>query len=294
MSLDAGLTGGPRSDAGPSAWDPSQRRGLVICVFVACTGFFHGYDNGVVNGVFEMPAFREHMGWPPTTMDCATMDCAVDIDGVKTQLETGDLNPNSQTAIVAFHEGMTVNGFNAAAAISALLFGSFLVDKKGRRPALILGSALFSFGGLVQAASPDAVTLIVGRIASGAGVGMTSSAGTAYIAEVSPAASRGAMIGIYQNNICIAIVVAAALNYGVKDTEYGWRLSLGLQLVMGLAVTVGLFFVPETPRFLAKAGNLEEAKAVMVKLRGDEAAAQAELDGVIADIRAEKAAGEAT
>ena len=51
---------------------------------------------------------------------------------------------------------------------------------------------------------------------------------------------------------------------------------------------------PETPRFLAKAGNLEEAKAVMVKLRGDEAAAQAELDGVIADIRAEKAAGEAT
>ena len=98
----------------------------------------------------------------------------------------------------------------------------------------------------------------------------------------------------YHRSICIAIVVAAALNYGVKDTEYGWRLSLGLQLVMGLAVTVGLFFVPETPRFLAKAGKLEEAKAVMVKLRGDEAAAQAELDGVIADIRAEKAAGEAT
>eukprot|EP01052_Picozoa_sp_SAG31_P039399 SAG31_NODE_5458_length_2526_cov_1.195715_2_plen_555_part_00 len=297
MSLDAGLTSGPQSDGvlrTPSACDPSQRRGLVICVFVACTGFFHGYDNGVVNGVFEMPAFRAHMGWPPTTMDCETMKCTVEIDGVKTQLETGDLNPNSQTAIVAFHEGMTVNGFNAAAALSALMFGSFLVDKKGRRPALILGSGLFAFGGLVQAASPNAGTLIAGRMIAGVGVGMTSSAGTAYIAEVSPAASRGAMIGGYQNNICIAIVVAAALNYAVKDTEYGWRLTLGLQLVMGLVVTIGLCFVPETPRFLAKIGKLEEAREVMDQLRGDEVVAQAELDGVIADIELEKAAGEAT
>jgi MFS family permease len=204
------------------------------------------------------------------------------------------VNPNSQTATVAFHEGMTVNGFNAAAAISALLFGSFLVDKKGRRPALIIGSALFALGGTIQAASPDAPTLIVGRVIAGTGVGMTSSAGTAYLAEVSPAASRGAMIGIYQNNICIAIVLAALINYADKDWIHGWRLSLGMQLLMGLAVTVGLFFVPETPRFLAKAGKIAEAKAVMLQLRGDEAAAQAELDGVLADIAAEHAAGEAS
>ena len=123
---------------------------------------------------------------------------------------------------------------------------------------------------------------------------MTSSAGTAYIAEVSPAASRGAMIGIYQNSICIAIVLAALLNYVDKEWSNGWRISLGLQLLMGLAVTIGLVFVPETPRFLAKAGNIEDAKAVMLQLRGDEATAQAELDGVLADIAAEQAAGQAS
>jgi MFS family permease len=295
MSLDAGLTDEVLvSSSAVSVWDKSQRRSLTICIFVACTGFFHGYDNGVVNGVFEMAPFREHMGWPPTVMDCAAMDCTVTIDGRKQTLQTGDVNPNSQTATVAFHEGMTVNGFNAAAAISALLFGSFLVDKKGRRPALIIGSALFALGGTIQAASPDAPTLIVGRVIAGTGVGMTSSAGTAYLAEVSPAASRGAMIGIYQNNICIAIVLAALINYADKDWIHGWRLSLGMQLLMGLAVTVGLFFVPETPRFLAKAGKIAEAKAVMLQLRGDEAAAQAELDGVLADIAAEHAAGEAS
>jgi MFS family permease len=277
-----------------SVWDKSQRRSLDICIFVACTGFFHGYDNGVVNGVFEMAPFRDHMGWPPTIMDCAIMNCTVTVEGENIRLQTGDINPYSQTSTVALHEGMTVNGFNAAAAVSALLFGTFLVDQKGRRPALIIGSALFALGGTVQAASIDAFTLIVGRVIAGIGVGMTSSAGTAYIAEVSPAVSRGAMIGIYQNNICIAIVLAALLNYADKEWSNGWRISLGMQLLMGLAVTLGLWFVPETPRFLAKAGQIEAAKEVMLQLRGDEAAAQAELDGVLADIAAEQAAGQAS
>ena len=209
-----------------------------------------------------MPAFRKHMDWPST-----------------------------QTSTVALHQGLTVNGFNAGAALSALLFGSHLVDVKGRRPALILGSALFSIGGAVQAASSGPVMLIFGRLVAGIGVGLTSSAGTAYIAEVAPAHSRGAMVGVYQNNICIAIVVAALLNWFVKDWENGWRCSLGLQLLAGAGCTVGLFFVPETPRFLAKAGRETEAMGVLLEIRGDEAIAQAELDGVLAELARESQAG---
>ena len=64
---------------------------------------------------------------------------------------------------------------------------------------------------------------------------------------------------------------------------------------MGLLVTGGLFFVPETPRFLAKAGRMEEARRVMVELRGGDAAlANAELEGVLTDLREEQKAGEAT
>jgi hypothetical protein len=118
-------------------------RGVVICAFVASTGFFHGYDNGVVNGVFEMPAFREHMGWPPVTVDCTHMSCNIttttDTGAVsRLTLRSGDPNPRAQTSVVALHQGLTVNGFNGGAALSALLFGHFLVDSRGRRPALIL------------------------------------------------------------------------------------------------------------------------------------------------------------
>ena len=145
------------------------------------------------------------MGWPPSS------------------------DPNAQTPLVALQQGLTVNGFNAGAALSALLFG-FLVDSKGRRPALLLGSALFTLGGGVQAASGSAAVLIAGRVVSGIGVGLTSSAGTAYIAEAAAPASRGAMVGIYQNNICIAIVFAAVLNWGVREWRSGWRVSLGVQV----------------------------------------------------------------
>mgnify|MGYP002631337551 CR=1 FL=1 len=244
--------------------------GLALCMFVAFTGIFHGYDNGVVNGIFEMAAFRSHMGWPPST------------------------DEHAQTSLVALHQGLTVNGFNAGAALSALAFGTWLVDVKGRRPALLLGSALFAAGGAIQATSASAASLIFGRLVAGVGVGLTSSSGTSYIAEVAPAHSRGAMVGMYQNNICIAIVLAAVVNWVVRDWDEGWRLSLGLQVGMGLFACVGLCFVPETPRFLVKVGREEEARAVLATIRADAAAASAELDGIVAEAQREAAAGEAT
>lgn len=127
-SLAAAAAGAPPSDAAAvgAAVAAAARRARLVCFLVSCTGFFHGYDNGVVNGVFEMPAFRAHMGWPA--------------DG-------------SQTTTVALHQGLTVNGFNAGAALSALLFGHYLVDVRGRKPALAFGSVLFGVGGLVQAIS---------------------------------------------------------------------------------------------------------------------------------------------
>lgn len=105
--------------------------------------------------------------------------------------------------------------------------------------------------------------------------------------------------GLYQSNICLAIVGAALLNYYDGHITWGWRLSLGAQLIMvtspsllspccpasgtrlqcvraslavpsaqlqGLATLAGLKLVPETPRFLAKAGQMEEAKATLVRV----------------------------
>ena len=161
---------------------------------------------------------------------------------------------------------------------------------------------------MASALAPTFETLVVARMIGGLGVGASLIIAPMYIAEIAPPEVRGQLVSFNQLNIVIGITVAFFTNYLILQiadadaawsaslgiAEAPWRWMLGLETLPAVLYFVGLFFVPETPRFLAKAGNLEEAKAVMVKLRGDEAAAQAELDGVIADIRAEKAAGEAT
>merc|ERR1712232_1176964 len=200
--------------------------------------------------------------------------------------------PSDMTGKVALVKGWTVNGFNIGAAVSAVLCGHLLVDRYGRKPALILGSALFAVGGAVQALTTTATQLILGRVVAGVGVGITSCAGPAYIAEVAPTKVRGAMVGFYQNNVCLAIVLAAVVNYVDADYENGWRFSLGLQVVMGAITAVGLLFVSETPRFLEKSGRSAEAFRVLTGFRaGNEMEARLELEAVRAEMEQERSAG---
>lgn len=213
-----------------------------------------------------MPSFRQMMGWPA-----------------------------KDDADAAFQQGLTVNSFNFGAAISAVLCGHLVVDRYGRRPALIAGSLLFAIGGSVQAAAGGPATLILGRLVAGVGVGITSSAGPAYISEVAPASIRGAMVGVYQSNICLAIVGASLLNYFDHDLAVGWRISLAVQIFLGMVTAVGLLFVSDTPRFLESTGRSEEALRVLSALRGgSEAAAREELADVRAELEEEKEAGSAT
>lgn len=236
-----------------------------IAAFVASTGFFQGYDNAVVNDVFTMPSFHKMMGWP-----------------------------EEDNAKVAFWEGFTVNGFNLGAAVAAVLAGHFLVDRHGRRPALKLGTLLFACGGGVEASALNEPMLILGRLIAGVGVGITSAAGPAFISEVSPSQIRGMLVGVYQNNVCLAIVFAALLNYFVHDLVFGWRIFLGLQVALGCVVFNGLIFVCETPRFLESKQRSEEALEVLTRLRaGNRDAAIQELTKVQDELAEEQQTGEA-
>lgn len=239
---------------------------VLLCIFVANTGLFHGYDNGVVSDVFTMPSFRAMMGWP-----------------------------EHDDTTAAFEKGLTVNGFNIGAALSAVCCGHLIVDRHGRKPALILGSFLFALGGLVQTAAVSGPMLIAGRLIAGVGCGVTSCAGPAYIAEVAPAAIRGAMVGMYQSNICLAIVGAALLNYSDHDLASGWRWSLSVQIFLGVVTGLGLFFCSDTPRFLESVGRSEEALRVLTGLRGgDITAASQELEMVQAELEEERRIGSAS
>merc|ERR1712190_297227 len=127
------------------------------------------------------------------------------------------------------------------------------------------------------------------------GVGITSSAGPAYISEVAPAKFRGAMVGIYQSNIILAIIGASLLNYFDGSSINGWRWSLSVQIFLGTATAIGMLFVSETPRFLESTGRSADALKQLSLLRGgDKRAAEHELTLVKQELEEEKEAGSAS
>ncbi|XWS17312.1 hypothetical protein CRYUN_Cryun33cG0056400 [Craigia yunnanensis] len=94
-----------------------------------------------------------------------------------------------------------------------------------------------------------------------------------YLSEMAPAKIPGAVNQMFQLTTCVGILVANAINYGTEKIHpWGWRLSLGLATVLATLMFVGggggWLVLPETPNSLVEQGRLEEAKRVLVKVRG--------------------------
>merc|ERR1712157_391897 len=110
----------------------------------------------------------------------------------------------------------------------------------------------------------------------------------------SPPQMRGALVGVYQNNVCVGIVFAQLINHFAKSNANGWRYSLGVQLAMGAVVLVGTLFLNETPRFPESSGRSADALRILTSLRGDERKAKEELNMVQAEVNREQQVGQAS
>ncbi|MBA0577951.1 hypothetical protein Gorai_020257, partial [Gossypium raimondii] len=90
-----------------------------------------------------------------------------------------------------------------------------------------------------------------------------------YLSEISPAKHRGAINQLFQLTTCLGILIANAINYATEQLHpWGWRLSLGLATFPATLMFLGGLILPETPNSLVEQGKLEEAKKVLIKVRG--------------------------
>jgi SP family sugar porter-like MFS transporter len=138
---------------------------------------------------------------------------------------------------------------------------------------------------------------VVWRIAGGIAIGIASNVSPMYIAEIAPAAIRGKLISLNQLNIVMGIVLAQVVNWIVAEPvaaqasaneilhswngQYGWRWMFCLVAIPATLFLVGLFFVPESPRWLVRNGQRNRALGVLARLGGTHVASQA-----LADIEA--------
>lgn len=178
-------------------------------------------------------------------------------------------------------------------AASSLLFGCVLgasiagalSDRFGRRRILSAAAALFALSSLVTALPNTLVQFCAARIVAGVAIGVASMLSPLYIAEISPASIRGFLVGLNQFAIVMGILVSYLVGWllaGIGDQN--WRWMFASAFAPSLLFLFALFFVPESPRWLAKENRDIEGLDVLRKIgEGARAAARlAEIKAAIA------------
>ncbi|XP_005003193.3 solute carrier family 2, facilitated glucose transporter member 12 isoform X1 [Cavia porcellus] len=159
--------------------------------------------------------------------------------------------------------------------VSSLLIGAFLasltggvlIDRYGRRTAIIVSSCLLGFGSLVLILRLSYIVLIMGRIAIGVSISLSSIATCVYIAEIAPQHRRGLLVSLNELMIVIGILFAYISNYAFASVSHGWKYMFGLVIPLGILQAIGMYFLPPSPRFLVMKGQEEAASKVLGRLR---------------------------
>ncbi|CAI4413190.1 CBM_collapsed_G0015100.mRNA.1.CDS.1 [Saccharomyces cerevisiae] len=244
----------------------------IMCIMIAFGGFVFGWDTGTISGFVNQTDFIRRFGMKHK-------DGTYYLSKVRT--------------------GLIVSIFNIGCAIGGIIL-SKLGDMYGRKMGLIVVVVIYIIGIIIQIASINKwYQYFIGRIISGLGVGGIAVLSPMLISEVSPKHLRGTLVSCYQLMITAGIFLGYCTNFGTKNysNSVQWRVPLGLCFAWALFMIGGMTFVPESPRYLAEVGKIEEAKrsiAVSNKVAVDDPSVLAEVEAVLAGVEAEKLAGNAS
>jgi len=237
---------------------PVTVKAYLMCVFASFGGIFFGYDSGYINGVTGSRNFIN-------------------------LVENGQ-----RDALTAGHLTLVTSILSAGTFFGAIIAGD-VADRFGRRPTIIIGCFIYIVGVIIQIAESSGLALIcAGRAIAGIGVGFVSAIIILYMSEICPRKVRGALVSGYQFCITLGLLIASVVNYAVRNRadSGSYRIPIGIQFAWGLILGTGLFFLPESPRYFVKKGEVEKARGVLSRLRGqprDSEYIEVELSEIVAN-----------
>ena len=211
---------------------------FYIVVVAAIGGFLFGFDSGVISGCEK--AIQNEFG------------------------------------LSAFWHGLIISG-----ALIGTVIGVFTAgrpsDRWGRKPSLWLMAVLFLVSAVGCALTPFDATWgphLLGwfRFVGGLAIGGVSVVVPLYIVEVSPGSCRGRLVAMNQLNIVFGILVSYVSNYFVArfmphvDPKIVWRVMLGMECVPIALFMSLLATIPESPRWLVRAGRVDAARGVLERI----------------------------
>ncbi|CAF3832917.1 unnamed protein product, partial [Rotaria sordida] len=228
---------------------------VLLAAFSSLGGWFFGYDQGVTGGVVVMSSFKK--------------DFCIGLYGNASvcDLPVGTLPSDYRRFLVLYTLLYNVGCFIGAAFIS-----SSVAEKFGRRAIIFTASFLFLIGTSMVIFPPGGskkimILILIGRIVEGTGVGCSSFACPLYASEIAPTHLRGMLSGFMQMTIVTGLFLANVVNFLLRNHKWGWRLSNGIILIVPITIMIGIFFCPETPRWLFKKKSRELAEKSLKRIR---------------------------
>jgi len=168
-------------------------------------------------------------------------------------------------------------GWGVSSILLGCIIGAFgtgsLTEKYGRKRLLISVALFFAVSCAGMALAKTAPSFIAFRVLGGLAVGAVSVLSPMYVAEVAPPKIRGTLVTIYQLAITLGILVSYLVNYGLHEVDNNWRWMFATGLLPSILFFTGLIFIPESPRWLVKAGFKEKALVVLDRIGGSDFAA---------------------
>jgi MFS transporter, SP family, arabinose:H+ symporter len=183
--------------------------------------------------------------------------------------------------------GFTVSSALWGTVISSMTSG-IPGDRLGARDTLRIAAVMYVLSALGCALAFNLPTLILFRFIGGLGIGCSSVLGPVYIAEIAPAKWRGRLVGLFQVNIVVGILLAYFSNYFIGTLGLGaaeWRWKLGVSGIPAVAFLVMLFGIPRSPRWLVARNLIAEARDVLRQVGVPDY--EKELKNIVENIRCE-------
>ncbi|WP_299556331.1 sugar porter family MFS transporter [Seonamhaeicola sp.] len=212
---------------------------IFIASVVSIGGFLFGFDASVISGVIKF---------------------------IKPEFNLTDLQLGWVVSSPSF------------SAMFAMLVSGRLSDYLGRKKVLLIVAVLYSLSALLSALASSYEILVLARMVGGAAFGAALILAPVYIAEVSPAESRGKLVTIQNLNIVIGFSAAYFCNYfflqqieasNFINEETAWRWMLGIELVPAVIYFFLLLLVPKSPRWLLLKNEETQARDILRRIYGD-------------------------
>lgn len=197
-------------------------RYVLASIAISLGGLLNGYDTGSIGSVTSMAQFTDSIGHLSSTM-----------------------------------VGFTVSLIMLTGTVPSV-FAGWLADRYGRLRIIMLGSALFGVGALLQGTASGISQFLVGRTIAGLGEGVYLSNMNVYISEISPTKSRGVLAGLPQFLATAGICVGYFTCYGsvyIGESSIAWRLPFVVMVVLSVVFVGCCLRLPESPRWLMSHGD---------------------------------------